>query len=72
MTHRFGKEAAMSAGIDMVTGDAVIILDADLQDPPELIPEFITLWEQGYDNVYGKRIKRDGETWIKKITALIL
>ena len=59
----------MSAGIDIASGDAVIILDADLQDPPELIPEFVSLWEQGYDNIYGQRIKRDSETWTKRQTA---
>ena len=69
LSRNFGKEVAMSAGIDIATGDAVIILDADLQDPPELIPEFVSLWEQGYDNIYGQRIERDGETWIKRQTA---
>jgi glycosyltransferase involved in cell wall biosynthesis len=69
LSRNFGKEAAMSAGLDISTGEAVIILDADLQDPPDLFPEFILLWEQGYDNVYGKRIGRDGESWIKKLTA---
>lgn len=69
LSRNFGKEAAMSAGIEAATGDAVIILDADLQDPPELIPEFIKKWEEGYDNIYGKRLEREGETWIKKKTA---
>ncbi|MEZ5758920.1 MAG: glycosyltransferase family 2 protein [Emcibacteraceae bacterium] len=69
LSRNFGKEAAMSAGIDMMSGDAAIILDADLQDPPEIIPQFIALWEQGYDNIYGVRTERDGESWFKKMTA---
>jgi glycosyltransferase involved in cell wall biosynthesis len=59
----------MSAGLDYVTGDAVVIIDADLQDPPELIPDFIDAWKQGYDVVYGQRISRAGETFLKKVTA---
>lgn len=55
----------MIAGLDYATGDCVIIMDADLQDPPELIPEMIKLWEQGYDDVYAKRRSRAGETWLK-------
>lgn len=69
LSRNFGKEIAMIAGFDYVTGDAVIILDADLQDPPELIPEMIMHWEQGYDDVYAKRKNRAGETWLKKWTA---
>ncbi|WP_369900906.1 glycosyltransferase family 2 protein [Bacillus manliponensis] len=69
LSRNFGKEIAMIAGFDYVTGDAVIILDADLQDPPELIPEMIMYWEQGYDDVYAKRKHRAGETWMKKWTA---
>ena len=59
----------MSAGLDHADGDAVIIIDADLQDPPELIPEMIRLWKNGYDTVYGQRSERIGETYLKKITA---
>lgn len=66
LSRNFGKEVAMLAGIDHVNGDAVIILDADLQDPPELIPEMISYWEQGYDDVFAKRNSRAGETWFKK------
>lgn len=69
LSRNFGKEIAMSAGIDYATGDAAVIIDADLQDPPELIHDFIQYWEEGYDNVYGKRTKREGETWAKKLTA---
>ena len=66
LSRNFGKEIAMIAGLDHVTGDATVIIDADLQDPPELIPEMITHWEDGYDDVYAKRRSRDGETWFKK------
>lgn len=66
LSRNFGKEVAMLAGIDHINGDAVIIIDADLQDPPELIPEMISYWEQGYDDVFAKRNSRAGETWFKK------
>lgn len=66
LSRNFGKEIAMIAGLDHVTGDATVIIDADLQDPPELIPEMIKYWEEGYDDVYAKRNNRDGETWFKK------
>lgn len=69
LSRNFGKETAMIAGLDYAAGDAVIIIDADLQDPPELIPEMIHYWESGYDDVYAKRNSRSGETWIKKTTA---
>lgn len=69
LSRNFGKEIALSAGIDHAKGDAVIVIDADLQDPPEVIPEFIAKWKAGYDVVYGQRISRDGETKTKKITA---
>ncbi len=68
-SRNFGKEIAMIAGMDYATGDCVIIMDADLQDPPELIPEMIKLWEQGYDDVYARRRSRKGETWLKKFTS---
>lgn len=68
-TRNFGKEIAMAAAFDYVIGDAAVIIDADLQDPPELIYEMIKYWEQGYDDVYAKRISRKGETFIKKITS---
>lgn len=70
LSRNFGKEIALTAGLDKAVGDAIIILDADLQDPPELIPEFVRLWrEEGYDNVYGQRTRREGETWVKRLTA---
>ena len=65
----FGKETAMKAGIDYATGDAVVFLDADLQDPPEIITETIKYWEEGYDDVYAQRKSRKGETWMKKFTS---
>lgn len=68
-SRNFGKEIAMAAGFDYVTGDAAVILDADLQDPPELIKEMIMYWEEGYDDVYAKRRSREGETWFKKFTS---
>ncbi|RHW37257.1 glycosyltransferase [Neobacillus notoginsengisoli] len=69
LARNFGKETAMAAGLDYARGDAVIIIDADLQDPPELIPEMIRFWEEGFDDVYAKRRSRSGETWLKKWTA---
>jgi len=66
LSRNFGKETAMIAGLDYAKGDAVVIIDADLQDPPELIPEMIKYWEDGYDDIYAKRRDRDGETWFKK------
>ena len=68
-SRNFGKEIAMIAGIDYATGDAVVFMDADLQDPPELIPELIKYWEEGYDDVYARRSSRKGETWLKKFTS---
>jgi dolichol-phosphate mannosyltransferase len=68
-SRNFGHQIAVTAGMDKAKGDAVVIIDADLQDPPELIPDMIKLWEQGYEVVYGKRKKRDGETWFKLATA---
>lgn len=69
LSRNFGKETAMIAGLDYAKGDCVIIIDADLQDPPELIPEMLQYWEQGYDDVYAKRKSRKGETWLKKFTS---
>ncbi len=69
LSRNFGKEAALTAGLDRVEGGAAMILDADGQDPPELIPEFVALWRQGYDNIYGTRQERDGETWLKRSTS---
>ncbi|WP_088810866.1 MULTISPECIES: glycosyltransferase family 2 protein [Listeria] len=69
LSRNFGKEIAMIAGLDYADSDAVIIMDADLQDPPELIPEMIQYWEEGYDDVYAKRRSRDGESAMKKLTS---
>jgi glycosyltransferase involved in cell wall biosynthesis len=70
LSRNFGKEAAMTAGIDCAKGEALIILDADLQDPPELIPDLINIWQsENADVVYGQRTSRKGETWFKKFTA---
>ena len=68
-SRNFGKETAMIAGLDYATGDAVIFIDADLQDPPEIIPELIKYWEEGYDDVYARRKSRKGETFLKKFTS---
>ena len=69
LSRNFGKEIAMTAGLDHAKGEAVVVIDADLQDPPELIPEFVKKWQEGYDVVYARRTARDGETFIKKATA---
>ena len=61
----------MLAGFDYTTGDATVIIDADLQDPPELIPKMISYWEDGYDDVYAKRRSREGESWFKKKSSSI-
>jgi polyisoprenyl-phosphate glycosyltransferase len=71
LSRNFGKEIALSAGLDYASGDAVVVIDVDLQDPPELIKEFIAKWEEGFDVVYGQRIERDGETVAKKMTAFL-
>ncbi|MBU8853122.1 glycosyltransferase [Priestia megaterium] len=65
----FGHQIAITAGMDYARGEAVVVIDADLQDPPELILEMIEKWEQGFDVVYAKRTKRKGETYFKKQTA---
>lgn len=69
LSRNFGKEIAMTAGLDHARGDAVIVIDADLQDPPELMPQLIAEWRNGFDVVYAKRTARDGETAMKKFTA---
>lgn len=70
LSRNFGKEAAMLAGFDHVTGDCMVIIDADLQHPPTLIPEMIKWWEQGYDDVYAKRKSRGKESWLRKRLSL--
>lgn len=69
LSRNFGKEVALTAGLDHAQGDAVVVIDADLQDPPELIAEFVRHWQQGYDVVYARRIARDGESALKRFTA---
>ncbi|MFC0905930.1 glycosyltransferase family 2 protein [Clostridium sp. MT-14] len=68
-SRNFGHQPAITAGMRVSEGEAVIVIDADLQDPPEVIPEMIEKWKQGYDVVYGKRAKREGESFLKKLTA---
>ena len=68
-SRNFGHQAAVTCGIKYVTGDAVVIIDADLQDPPELIPEMLKYWEQGNEVIYGKRKTRKGESAFKLLTA---
>jgi len=65
----FGKEIALTAGLDYASGRAVVPIDADLQDPPELIPQMLQLWRQGYQVVYAVRRSRQGESWLKRLTA---
>lgn len=69
LSRNYGKETAMLAGLDAARGDAVIIMDADLQDPPELFPEMISAWEEGWEDVYAQRRSRAGETWLKRKTS---
>lgn len=68
-SRNFGHQAAVTAGLREVTGDAIVIIDADLQDPPELIPQMLELWEQGNEVIYGKRKTRKGESAFKLLTA---
>jgi len=68
-SRNFGHQIAITAGMDYAIGQAVVVIDADLQDPPELILKMIEKWEEGYDVVYGKRVERKGETFFKKLTA---
>lgn len=69
LSRNFGKEKAMLAGIENTYTDGLVIIDADLQDPPELIPQMAELWRQGYDDVYARRRSRAGESWLKKTTS---
>ena len=65
----FGHQIAVTAGMDYAQGDAVVLIDADLQDPPELIQQMLDKWREGYEVVYAQRAEREGETWFKRITA---
>ncbi|HUF87689.1 MAG TPA: glycosyltransferase family 2 protein [Thermohalobaculum sp.] len=69
LSRNFGKENALSAGLDFAAGAAVIPMDADLQDPPELVPALVAKWREGYDVVLARRASRDGESWVKQSTA---
>ncbi|MBF0255407.1 MAG: glycosyltransferase family 2 protein [Gammaproteobacteria bacterium] len=69
LSRNFGKERALTAALDLATGDAVIPIDIDLQDPPELIPRMVELWQQGYDVVNAVRRRRDGDSWLKRVSA---
>ena len=69
LSRNFGKEIAITAGLDHAAGDAVVVIDADLQDPPEVIPELIAQWRAGFDMVYAKRRSRTGDSWLKRGTA---
>jgi polyisoprenyl-phosphate glycosyltransferase len=69
LSRNFGKEVALSAGLDHADADAVVVIDADLQDPPELIPELVEQWREGYDVVYATRAEREGESRFKRFTA---
>lgn len=69
LSRNFGKEQAMLAGIDAIDSDAMAIIDADLQDPPELIPDMVDLWLRGYDDVYARRRTRRGEGFVKCMTS---
>ena len=68
-SRNFGHQIAITAGMDMSIGKAIVVIDADLQDPPEVIIKMVNKWKEGYDVVYGKRISREGETIFKKLTA---
>jgi len=69
LSRNFGKEIALTAGLCHASGDAVVVIDADLQDPPELIPTFVEKYREGYDIAYGRRTERQGDSWLKKKTA---
>ena len=71
LSRNFGKERAMLAGFDYVTGDCAIIMDADLQHPPEIIPKMLEEWENGFDDVYGKRVSRGKESWLRRSFSLL-
>ena len=71
LSRNFGHQIALSAGLDHARGDAVVSLDGDLQDPPEVIPELVAHWRDGSDVVFAVRRHRDGETWFKRATATV-
>ncbi len=71
LSRNFGKEIALTAGLDHARGDAVIVINSDLQDPPEVIPMLVAAWREGFDVVYAQRSEREGESWLKKTTAAL-
>lgn len=71
LSRNFGKERAMLAGFDHASGDCLVVMDADLQDPPALIPQMLRLWEQGYDDVYARRASRGRESWLRRRLSLL-
>ena len=71
LSRNFGHQTAITAGIDVAQGDAIVVIDADLQDPPEVIPQMVARWREGFDVVYGVRAKRSGETLMKLATASV-
>ena len=70
LSRNFGKEIAMLAGFDYTTGDCCVIMDADLQDPPELVDRMLQYWEEGYDDIYAKRRSRGEESWLRRRLSL--
>jgi dolichol-phosphate mannosyltransferase len=71
LSRNFGHQIATSAGVDAASGQAVVLMDADLQDPPEIVPEMLARWREGYDVVYGRRTRRRGESWFKRASAAV-
>jgi polyisoprenyl-phosphate glycosyltransferase len=69
LSRNFGHQMAITAGLDFARGDAVVFMDADLQDPPEVVPQMVARWQEGYDVVYGRRIKRESDTLFKRLSA---
>jgi polyisoprenyl-phosphate glycosyltransferase len=69
LSRNFGKEIALTADRDHCHGDATVIIDVDLQDPPEVIPQLVAQWQAGYDDVYAQRLEREGESWLKRATS---
>lgn len=71
LSRNYGKEAAMLAGFDFVRGDATVVMDADLQDPPSLVVDMLQKWEEGYDDIYAQRVSRGQESWLRKQLSLL-
>lgn len=69
LSRNFGHQVAITAGLDVARGDAIVVMDADLQDPPEVVLDLVAKWREGYEIVYARRLSRDGETWPKRVTA---